>query len=326
MAQTDGAASFRGTIRDYNGTSTRHWTVVWVTYENGTFIKSLRKQGPGWTVTHWDSHCRVWNTARGGSASGSQALDGYSSATAPDYAGTNNPIVWTWNCRDTNNVLVPDGNYKLWIQYAEDSGQGPYTTNGLTWTKGPVAKTNDFADIGSNFAGLRLVWTPSTPATVAPTITSIAPTAAGTVGVAYQHTCAASGTAPITFSAVGLPPGLDINATGLISGTPTTTGTFSGTITAANGTPPNASQPFSITISLVPASIVSVQLSGTSLVMSGTGAANGTYAILSSTDASLATAQWTPLTTNVIDNTGSFSVTTGIEVSVPRRFYRLRIP
>ena len=48
---------------------------------------------------------------------------------------------------DANNVLVPDGNYKLWIQYAEDSGQGPHTTNGLTWTKGPVAKTNDFADI-----------------------------------------------------------------------------------------------------------------------------------------------------------------------------------
>ncbi len=63
-------------------------------------------------------------------------VDGYTSATASTYTGTNSPVILTWNCRDTNNVLVADGNYKFWVQYAENSGAGPYTTNGLLWTKG----------------------------------------------------------------------------------------------------------------------------------------------------------------------------------------------
>ena len=45
----------------------------------------------------------------------------------------------------------------------------------------------------------------------------------------------ASGSAPISFSATGLPAGVVISTTGVISGTPTTTGTFPIVITAMNG-------------------------------------------------------------------------------------------
>ena len=85
--------------------------------------------------------------------------------------------------------------------------------------------------------------------TVAPTITSVAPPATGTVGVAYNFSVTATGTAPITFTATGLPGGVTISSAGVIAGTPTTAGTFNGTITAANGTLPNATQAFSIVIS-----------------------------------------------------------------------------
>ena len=63
------------------------------------------------------------------------------------------------------------------------------------------------------------------------------------------YTVTATGTAPITFTASGLPDGLTISTAGAITGTPLTAGTFTGTITAANGTLPNATQPFSIVIS-----------------------------------------------------------------------------
>jgi len=90
-------------------------------------------------------------------------LDGYSSATAQTYTGTNSPIILTWNCRDATNNLVPDGNYKFWVQYAEDSGQGPYTISGLLWTKGPAAATNSYANQGANFANMKVTWSPVAP-------------------------------------------------------------------------------------------------------------------------------------------------------------------
>jgi zinc metalloprotease ZmpA len=72
----------------------------------------------------------------------------------------------------------------------------------------------------------------------------------GTVGVAASLSLSASGgVTPYTFSATGLPPGKTINSsTGVISGTPTTAGTFSVTATVTDSASPThntASVPFS---------------------------------------------------------------------------------
>jgi len=71
-------------------------------------------------------------------------------------------------------------------------------------------------------------------AAVTPIITS-PPTAPGTVGTPIPpYTISATGV-PTSYSATGLPPGLTINtSTGVISGTPTTPGTYVVTITATN--------------------------------------------------------------------------------------------
>jgi hypothetical protein len=323
FAQTDGVAKFEVTLVDYNGAGADHWTVVWVTTSSGTFIKSLRKQGPTITSSHWNSHCPTWYAAKAGST----ALDGYSSASAFTYSGTNSPVILTWNCRDASNNLMADGNYKFWVQYAEENNdiEGPFTTGGLLWTKGPAGATNTYAPQGANFTGMRVTWTPAASA-VAPTITSAAPPATGIVGVPYSHTCTATGTAPIKFSAVSLPTGLTISTNGVISGAPTAAGAFNGTITATNGTLPNATQPFSIAISVVPTRFTSVRSEGTKLVMSGTGPANGIYAVLTATTANASAGQWTPVVTNSIGAGGSFSYTNTLDLSVARKFYRLRVP
>ena len=159
VAQTDGSARLQATLVDYNGSSTKHWTVVWVTTQGGSFIKTLRRQGPTLTSSHWNSHCSAWYGAKAGST----AFDGYSSATAQNYSGTNSPVLLTWNCRDAGGNLVADGNYKFWIQYAEDSGQGPYTSNGLLWTKGATPATNSFANQGANFSNMKVIWSPVLP-------------------------------------------------------------------------------------------------------------------------------------------------------------------
>ncbi len=316
------------TINDYMGTTgASHWTLVWVTTESGAFIKTLWKQGTSYpfSSSQWTTHTPQWNAARGG-ANGSTIVDGYTSATATSYSGTNSPIILTWNCRNTNDVLVADGNYKFWVQYAENSGAGPYTTNGLLWTKGPLAATNRYANLGANFTSMETAWRPATSSSIPPTITSATPPAAGTVGVPYRFTVAATGTPPITFSAVGLPPGVAIGAAGVISGVPTTPGTFAGTITAANGSPPNATQRFAIVTTVVPTEISSLQLSGDQLVLNGTGPANGIFAILTSTNANAAPTQWSAIVTNSFDPTGQFSVTNSLNPSLRHGYYQLRVP
>ena len=108
---------------------------------------------------------------------------------------------------------------------------------------------------------------------VAPLITSGAPTG-GTAGTAYTFQIVATGSAPISYSlgSGGLPPGVLLDAaSGLLSGTPTTSGTFSGTIVASNGTLPNASQAFSIVISAAAAALPVLTLSDASMAEGNSG-------------------------------------------------------
>lgn len=85
---------------------------------------------------------------------------------------------------------------------------------------------------GSGGSGAVLItWvatTPTLPAITSPT------TASANVGVSYSYQITATGS-PVSFAASSLPPGLSINvANGLISGVPTTAGTFNSTVYASN--------------------------------------------------------------------------------------------
>ncbi|AWB94664.1 hypothetical protein DCE93_02495 [Agromyces badenianii] len=91
-----------------------------------------------------------------------------------------------------------------------------------------------------------------TPGTVttSPEITS-PPPPAGDTGTDYTHTVTASGTPSPTYTVTSgsLPPGLTLDSvTGVISGQPTTPGTYTFDITASNGTSPDATESYSITI------------------------------------------------------------------------------
>jgi hypothetical protein len=81
---------------------------------------------------------------------------------------------------------------------------------------------------GTGSATLILTINPPTPVITSPL------TATGQVGVAFSYQITATNN-PTSFNASGLPAGLSVNtSTGLISGTPTTAGTFSITISATN--------------------------------------------------------------------------------------------
>ncbi len=114
------------------------------------------------------------------------------------------------------------------------------------------------------------------PADAAPAITS----AAGytfTQGNSPNFTVTATGYPAPTFSdGGGSLDGLTLNATtGVLSGTPTTTGTFTSTITASNGVTPAATQAFSLTVNT---SAVAPTITSASSTTFSTGSA-GTFTV-----------------------------------------------
>jgi hypothetical protein len=155
----------------------------------------------------------------------------------------------------TGIVVTMDGidaaDYALTSTPEVTLAPGATTTFSVTFTPGTVGARVAALHIASNDASknpFNINLTGVAIAPVPPAFTSAAPPATGKVGTHYSHTCAATGTPPPTFSVTGLPSGLSISDSGMISGTPDTAGTFSGTITAFNGLQPDATQAFSIII------------------------------------------------------------------------------
>src|ERR1017187_7702557 len=71
----------------------------------------------------------------------------------------------------------------------------------------------------------------------------------GAVGQAYSSALVAiGGTQPYTWSVTGLPPGLVVNSEGIISGTPTTGGTYSFTLKVVDASNFSVSKALSILI------------------------------------------------------------------------------
>jgi hypothetical protein len=86
-----------------------------------------------------------------------------------------------------------------------------------------------------------------TAAGTAPTITSASTLTAAVQWGAYTYTFAATGTTPITWSATGLPSGLSMNSSGVISGASTWVGTATVAVTASNSAG-SATGNFSLTV------------------------------------------------------------------------------
>jgi hypothetical protein len=83
----------------------------------------------------------------------------------------------------------------------------------------------------------------------APAVVSASALSNGTVGTPYGASLSATGAAPLQWalSSGSLPSGLSLSSAGVISGTPTTTGTFTFIVTVGNFAG-SASQSFAITI------------------------------------------------------------------------------
>jgi hypothetical protein len=105
------------------------------------------------------------------------------------------------------------------------------------------------ADNGSNAIAARDSTITVAPAAVSPGITGTPP--GGQVGVRYEFAYMLTGEATTTASPGTLPPGLSLSADGHLTGTPTTAGTYTFSVSAGNGGPVVAATENTITIAPV---------------------------------------------------------------------------
>lgn len=131
---TDGSVTFSVNLISIPGNYSPRVDAYWVTDAAGNFVMTMR-----YDAGSRRQYLYQWVAARG-SWPYNAPIDGYSGATISTW-GT---FAVNWDCRNTNNVLMPDGQYKLWVEMTDRNGQGPYTTNGIVFWKGMTNVNNTY--------------------------------------------------------------------------------------------------------------------------------------------------------------------------------------
>jgi hypothetical protein len=248
--------------------------VVWVGYEDGQIA----------CTTNASAGSPTWNVVTGGPAryvtrisydptNPNRVFVANGGFCAPGNAACNssNLMYTTSGCTTTPvwtaihnqlpaapvRAIAVHPNNSAWLYAGTEVGVFTSENNGATWSTtndGPGTVSVEelvFLDPTQLLAAThgRGMFTAAVLPGVAPTFTS-APPPSGSVSVAYTHNYTANGSPAPTFSLASgaFPAGLSLNGTtGVLNGTPTTAGNFSGVVNATN-TSGTATQAFSITI------------------------------------------------------------------------------
>lgn len=129
-ASTSGtcAMHFEFTTVTYHGKySPKNIGAVWIADASGKFVKSLDV----WAAK------RIVNLVKWNAASGGNKVDAVTSATAPSHGAH----VADWDCTDVSHQAVPDGTYKLMLEFTEEDSAliiwPPGPSTGIEFVKGP---------------------------------------------------------------------------------------------------------------------------------------------------------------------------------------------
>ncbi len=144
QAQTIGTATFTITTVSNGGQySPDNVIAIWVKNSSGLFVKSMKVM-----AVQRIQYLYQWKA--------SSSLNTVGAITGATLTSHQTHVI-SWNCKNTSNVLVPDGDYQFWIEFADDDFQGPYTH--YTFTKSSAAQTQNFTD-ATRFKNVSIVWTP----------------------------------------------------------------------------------------------------------------------------------------------------------------------
>lgn len=197
-----------------------------------------------------------------------------SSVSAPTVAATSTTVAAN---SSNNTVTLSITGTATSVAVASAPSHGTATATGTSITYTPVAGysgADSFTYTATNSGGTSTAATANI--TVTATAVALSPTAgalaSATVNAAYSQTFSASGgTGPYTYALSGtLPTGLTLNTTtGLLSGTPTTSGSYSFTVTVTDAASATASNAYTLTVAAAGSTSAPVAVNQTATVMAG---------------------------------------------------------
>ncbi len=230
----------------------------------------------------------------GANSPASAAVVPYALPAAPTITAVSagsNAATLSWTAPANNGSAITSYLVTPYIAgVAQPSRNFPASPTTQTITGLAAGTTYTFRVAATNAAGTGPASAASSPVTVnAPPALAFPPPPLGEVGVVYSDQLTVTGgTAPFVWSiSVGaLPPGLTLNpATGLLSGTPTTAGTFPFTVRVVDSSGQSATQAVTLLINQLGGLTISVpDLASLGTVSADAGSRSGRLGVVTVTD------------------------------------------
>jgi hypothetical protein len=173
-AQTAGTMTFTFTTIQQGG-NTEQVNAVWIQNAANTFIKTnllyLSSDSTDDHVPQFSFKSGATGTAFQGDGAVKDATTGNTidAITGPTRTSSSDPLAWGvysvfWDGRTgaTTPVLVPDGDYKVWVEMAwnDNPDNHDFINSGYTFTKGASISTTNPANVGP-LTAMTLTWTPA---------------------------------------------------------------------------------------------------------------------------------------------------------------------
>ena len=147
-AATDGVFTYTVATSNYPSSyDPKNIMAIWVVNQTNAFVKTLKKR-----AQTRQQYLYKWLADSGGNTN----IDTITGATL----STHQSHTVTWNCRNHLGALVPDGIYRMRVEYTTFNGQGPYSTNWCEFVKGPAGYTTNFPVMNARFFSMSLTWAP----------------------------------------------------------------------------------------------------------------------------------------------------------------------
>jgi hypothetical protein len=149
FAQTPGTLTVTTTTSSAGGNyAPKNIVAMWIEDEQGEWVKTLL----AYAATR-KTHLNTWEAATTAAGSPFNTVDAITGATKSSH-GTR---TCTWSGTDVNGTLVPDGNYKVWMELTDKNGTGNFSS--FPFTKDTNAQNLTPLNVPS-FGSISITWEP----------------------------------------------------------------------------------------------------------------------------------------------------------------------